>query len=259
MSLCGGDQGAMQKTNIGLRGYVICSLPRSGSNYLCQLLESTDVLGRPREYFAGVRGWRDIPDYLLNVGSRLQWVLQHAVTPNGVCGFKLMPYQVHRLRNHPWTGLFQDLKYVHITRKDLLGQAISLARAQASGSWKSQVPAMRQACYSRAAIAQGLNDLALAEARWQVYFARNQITPLHLTYESVFEAPQHAVDQVAALVGITGASLSPEKITHKIQRDAGTEEWRLRFLAESRDPDRMDHLKTRGPLLRLARAVKRLV
>ena len=32
-------------------GYAICTIGRSGSSYLCQLLESTGVLGLPREYF----------------------------------------------------------------------------------------------------------------------------------------------------------------------------------------------------------------
>jgi hypothetical protein len=33
------------------RGYMICATSRTGSNYLCQLLASTQVLGNPLEYF----------------------------------------------------------------------------------------------------------------------------------------------------------------------------------------------------------------
>ncbi|MGP8122502.1 MAG: Stf0 family sulfotransferase [Xanthobacteraceae bacterium] len=35
------------------RGYAICTMPRSGSNFLCQLLASSGCLGRPLEYFNG--------------------------------------------------------------------------------------------------------------------------------------------------------------------------------------------------------------
>ncbi|TPL71848.1 hypothetical protein FJ941_28635 [Mesorhizobium sp. B2-3-13] len=40
-----------------MRGYSICTSPRSGSNFLCQHLSSTGVLGHPLEYFNG-RGRR---------------------------------------------------------------------------------------------------------------------------------------------------------------------------------------------------------
>lgn len=35
------------------RGFAICTAPRSGSNFLSQLVASTGQLGRPREYFNG--------------------------------------------------------------------------------------------------------------------------------------------------------------------------------------------------------------
>ena len=34
-----------------MRGYAICTEPRSGSVFLCRLLRSTGVLGKPTEYF----------------------------------------------------------------------------------------------------------------------------------------------------------------------------------------------------------------
>ena len=44
-----------------MHGYAICTAPRSGINYLGQLLESTGVLGRPREYF-NAQGRRNVDD-----------------------------------------------------------------------------------------------------------------------------------------------------------------------------------------------------
>jgi LPS sulfotransferase NodH len=49
-----------------LKGYAICATPRSGSNFLSQLLESTGRLGRPLEYFNGPARreltWPDYPE-----------------------------------------------------------------------------------------------------------------------------------------------------------------------------------------------------
>ena len=47
-----------------VRGYAICTAPRSGSNFLCQLLAGTGLLGRPLEYFNGPgRRYFDDPSY----------------------------------------------------------------------------------------------------------------------------------------------------------------------------------------------------
>jgi hypothetical protein len=71
--------------------YFVCGTPRSGSWFLCGLLASTGVAGRPHEWF-----WRDteeanrgawdvssFPEYLARVRDA-------ATTPNGVFGSKLM-------------------------------------------------------------------------------------------------------------------------------------------------------------------------
>lgn len=69
--------------------YVICTTPRSGSNFLCEVLQSTEVAGRPDEYFrdppADHEHWT-VPEYRAYV-ERIQ---QAGATPNGVFGIKLM-------------------------------------------------------------------------------------------------------------------------------------------------------------------------
>jgi len=245
----------MQETRGGLRGYVVCALPRSGSSYFCQLLQSTGNLGFPIEYFNTVGRRRDVPDYPTAPAAQIKEVLRSG-TPNGVYGFKLMPAQVDLLRRYQWADCFSGLKYVQITRNDLLGQAISLARAVHSGQWNSRAPARGGADYCRADILKYLHRIALDETRWRLYFARNQIVPVHLTYESIVEAPQRAVDKVAALMGISPAVMAHDKITNKIQRDPQTEEWRARFVSESFDASRLDNLMSPGFMRRSASGMR---
>src|SRR6202011_3239873 len=78
-----------------LRGYAICTVARSGSNWLCRLLSSTDVLGKPMEYFNG-RGLRLFTDpaYPDDPAEQLARVLSAGATPNGVYGLKVFAWLV---------------------------------------------------------------------------------------------------------------------------------------------------------------------
>ena len=67
--------------------------------------------------------------------------------------------------------------------------------------------------------------------------------PTLIVYEDVLADPQSAVDQVADLFGQRGrVRLASERVDLTLQRDAITEEWRVRFLAEYRDRNALDLL-----------------
>jgi LPS sulfotransferase NodH len=114
-----------------LRAYVVCSTQRSGSTYLCQLLGSTGVAGRPEEYFearaetgmpphpgyflaglprtgAGIRDDlrpTDAPSYsdLRTVDgweAHLRRTFRLGTSPNGVFGAKLMWNQLPDVEQH---------------------------------------------------------------------------------------------------------------------------------------------------------------
>ena len=59
--------------------------------------------------------------------------------------------------------------------------------------------------------------------------------PTIIVYEDLLADPQSAVDQIADLFGLRGcARVASERVDLVMQRDATTEEWRARFLAEYR-------------------------
>ncbi len=83
-----GDDG-VPSCPAGLRGL---RAPRSGSNYFCELLSSTGILGHPREYFNGaVRRQRDDPTYPDDPLEQIGRILTMGATPNGVYALKLFP------------------------------------------------------------------------------------------------------------------------------------------------------------------------
>ncbi|WP_146182752.1 hypothetical protein [Limnohabitans sp. Jir72] len=111
-------------------------IPRSGSNYLADLLRQTNLLGFPLEYFPpGNNG--SITPYMLNRLKTIHGVISKRTSPNGVFSFK-------------WNSSFhsncvtQDLslkiknKITHkifIDREDRSAQARSYAIAKNNNNW----------------------------------------------------------------------------------------------------------------------------
>jgi LPS sulfotransferase NodH len=215
------------------RGYVLCTTPRSGSNYLCQLLASTGVLGRPLEYFNGAArrrlGWDGYPD---DPQAQLALVLSEGATANGCYGLKIFPSQADKAQAVDWARALPGLAFVHLRRRDLLGQAMSWARGELTGRYRASTPGRSEPVYDPDRIQARLADIVREEARWSLFFARTGREPLRLVYEEVMADPQAAADAVAAAVGVAPARCDPSAVDLVIQRDALSEVWRARFVAE---------------------------
>jgi|SRR6185295_16124698 len=224
------------------RGYAICTQPRSGSNLLCQVLSSTDQLGRPLEYFNGPgRRALGLPDFPDAPKLQVEAVLRLGTTPNGVYAVKLFASQFAAFsRRVRWMDLLPNLRFVYLTRDDLLGQAISWARAQQTEQYRSTQPAKRPAVYDADLIRSQLMAVVRECAQWEAFFARTGIEPLRIVYERFLEDQSSYVDGVARLVGIENPVVDQRRVDLVIQRDASTEEWKQRFRLENGDPNVMD-------------------
>src|ERR1700761_1294565 len=111
-----------------MRGYAICAEPRSGSSLLGQILGSTGLLGRPREYFnaPSFRDSADFPDYPEDAESQLRVITTRGATPNGVYGLKVFSHQFEEVKSLGWPERLPALSFIYLERRDLLGQALSL-------------------------------------------------------------------------------------------------------------------------------------
>jgi LPS sulfotransferase NodH len=239
------------------KGYVICGDHRSGSTYLCQLLTSTGVTGRPKEFFSD-------PLVAIEIErdpAALERLLDEASTPNGVYGLKVFTQQFDVTMKSSWPGRLPGLKFVHLQRRDLLGQAMSFVRSIQTDQFRSGEEARAEPLYDGIAIAGHVARLADNEARWRRYFARNGLEPLWLAYEDLVADPAAAVAAVAALVGV-GEPAVPDfgRVDVSVQRDEASAEWRRRFVAEYGDLNHLDHPRGqwRVWLRRLARDLRYL-
>lgn len=238
--LMGGNDPQNAKT--ALRGYALCGEPRAGTTFFRDLLKSTDVLGNPVEWFNP--SWKaSIPkgeDFFATM-------LKRATTPNGIYAMKMFSGHRFQGQKHRWVTRLPNLSFVHIRRDDLLGQAISLARALQTRSFVHTVPESRKAAYNRRKIDSALLSIATGQARWEMWFARHEITPLRLVYEDFQEDPESAVQAIADLVGVKGAKIDRSTITRQIQRDQLSDEWRQRYIAEAPSRDILPSLLEFAP------------
>jgi len=207
------------------RSVLICTTPRSGSTLLCRYLAATGRAGAPQEYLLEAalpvlyerQGAVDFPAYF-------EALLTREVTPNGVFAAKLMGAPdafagyLARLRELPGlagperpahellAAAFPGVRYVWLTRRDRVRQAISLQRAQGSGVWQSTQAAGARpeepAPLDLGALDDRLGDLVAWDAHWEDFFAAAGVRPATIVYEDLVRDPGAGVRELLAALEI---------------------------------------------------------
>ena len=217
--------------------YLVCSIPRSGSSLLCELLAGTGVAGAPAEFFH--------PDKMAVLRERwavatldeyMRELLARKTTPNGVFGAKAHWGQYKPLfgDSDPRAVLPQP-RLVFITRRDRLRQAISWVRALQTRKWAHQDRPMveRPAVFDQEHITQKLGRVSREEEVWESLFDRHGIVPQRVVYEEFVEAQEETVRAVLETLGIdVPADLHVPPPVLDRQADEVSDEWVERYLAE---------------------------
>jgi trehalose 2-sulfotransferase len=220
------------------RFYCICFSIRSGSTLLCDDLTQWQV-GAPTEWFhVGDPFLAEVhlPDHLVALAQTL---------PLDCFGFKIswdQAYELTRLLREDGDQsvrfdlrtVFPDLRYIHVVRRDKIGQAISQWRAQLSGTW--HVPVGTDASpgypeYDFEAIKPHLQQTLAEDWLWQSHFEQAGIQPLTITYEDYVN---DRVGHLNRIVDFLGVSSSPSPLADRlrIMRDGWTEGIAERFQAD---------------------------
>jgi LPS sulfotransferase NodH len=213
--------------------YLLCCVPRSGSWLLADLLEQTDVAGRPEEYFRPDHRVQWSKEWGIPVkgpyGRFVRTALARTCTDNGVFGAKTHWYQFEWL-----TGELRALPganpeatdealiehwlprphYVHLRREDTIRQAISYYLATYSDRWfhlAEEDQGAGDGRYIRPLPMPSEPDWGhvrfLEEAvinherRWTEFFARSGIVPLEVRYEDLASAYEKTVGRVLEFIG----------------------------------------------------------
>lgn len=248
--------------------FLICTTPRSGSTLLCSLLGSTGVAGMRRELIVG-------HEYVLELVGRadqrtkfgpldrdglrnfLEDALDRSRTPNGVAGFKLMWEQVRRLALrlgypakgerygfHDFATLFPETtRFIWLTRRERVRQAVSLVKAVQSQCWNSAEQNRFTGFYvfDYLALKRAVKMLRHHDAMWREFFEHNGIKPLEVEYEDVIHDRWAQVQRITDFVEIPGVVTSNNnEILYRQQSEALNDLWVERF----------ERICSRGPVVR---------
>jgi LPS sulfotransferase NodH len=230
------------------QSYAICTTPRTGSNFLCEVLQATGIAGRPDEYFwnppVGHEQWS-----IEQHRAYVERITRAGTTPNGVFGVKLMwSYLgdvVARLAalldgeeaSPPeiLAATFPNLRYVWLTRRDKVRQGISFYRAIATQRWRSIDPGNRADAdvqFDFQAIEALIEASIKDERAWQQFFQRYGIQPLTITYEDLERAPDMIVRQIVDHFGMGHSTQPlPRVWRHQRQADDLTDTWVQQYRA----------------------------
>jgi LPS sulfotransferase NodH len=174
-------------------------------------------------------------------------ILERGSTSNGVFSFKVFSHQFDLTKSTCWPERLPGLHFVHLQRRDILGQAISRVRAEQTGKFRSYAAGHGGAeYYDSGAITKMLEQLVIGNARWAAYFAMTGKQPLPLYYEDVIADPLSAVSLTANLMAVT-AKLNLDAVDLRVQRDAVSEEWRQKYLGEENARDGLPRLLNGRP------------
>jgi LPS sulfotransferase NodH len=247
--------GLFHKLRHPRRCYVVCTIPRSGSNLLTDGLRATRQAGMPKQFFLpksearygveiGLDPEADYPRYV-------RGIVNAKTTHNEVFGFKLMSWYLDDfltcLRDTRAFGgaatddlsmlrnAFPRLRFVHIVRRHRLRQALSTARALQTGLWKVQdgKTAIREPEFDAALIEQSLREAERQEMIWHSFFRRLGIAPLQVEYEELCLDYESTIRGVLDFLKISlprGARIGPP-VTIR-QADDLSRIWEERFLTE---------------------------
>ena len=219
--------------------YVICSNPRSGSNYLCREMERRGVFGQPGEYF---NFFDTMFEYVHGLEARtmssyVSGLFEHFSSPQGVWGWKSFWLDfkfVHDLSGE--FHRFKPLTHIYLDRDDHAEQAVSFAYAGASNAWTSEHKQIADLPYDRAAIDRCVEHLDFNRQQWEEYFTANAIAPLRLEYRALTANVEPILQRLATMLNVT---LPPVEARARgaltRQTETAKTEWLSRYRQELAD------------------------
>ncbi len=161
---------------------------RSGSSHLCELMRSVKVFGFPFEHYSPVEFSERMEKRKSIAQNPMAYFLEIlGNSQGGLCcvktnwdSFAKFIEETQPLFHH------LDIRYVYLTRRDQVAQAVSWVIADQSDVWSSyDRQTKRNLEYDAEAIGNRLQIIKIHEERWEAWFRNGKIDPLRLFYENI--------------------------------------------------------------------------
>jgi LPS sulfotransferase NodH len=173
-----------------------------------------------------------------DLARELPRYVAEGTTPNGVFGSKLMwgyfGDVLARLDATPENGALEALtkrfgppRFVHVTRRDKVAQAVSLWKAVQTRAWRASASGCAEPVYHARGIEYLLAQVAAQDDAWRAWFAAHGITPLHVEYETFISAYEETVRRVLDHLGVSAEHIPDPPLSR--QSDDRSARWVARF------------------------------
>lgn len=158
-------------------------------------------------------------------------------TPNSVFAARIMWGSMHGLMENldPGRGEQSDLKvlndalgpllFVHLQRHDVVGQAVSWARAEQSGYWQHGDVRSGEPRVDLDQVDELVDTIRGHNAAWRAWFADQGVEPVDVAYESVVAAPRDTVVAILDAIGTEVPTGWTPASQHSKQADAINTDW----------------------------------
>ncbi|MCZ6782056.1 MAG: Stf0 family sulfotransferase [Proteobacteria bacterium] len=214
------------------RPLFLCFTNRSGSNLLADLLSSTGSFSLGGEFFlhpviretCETERITTFYDYCAHLQQKRSDGREVFVAKVGLANL-LFLLQVGAIPE-----VFGRARYVWISRRDVLGQAISFSIADQTKQWTSGHRAEREAEFDGQDVLNRIVGICNGNSRFEELFATRGIEPYRLTYEDLCADPGATVRSLCRWLGVEEREPDPRKTRLSVQRDRRNDEFRRRFL-----------------------------
>lgn len=245
-----------------MKGVLVLTERRSGSEWLGSLATSTGVLGRSGEWFANYTYGKAVRTF--SEERFIAEALSRSSTDNGFFYIKLFPAHVHWFHITYGTDIIRhflnehDVTLVSLRRRERFRQAISYAKALQTTQWRSDKEKSREPEYDFEQICRCFFLIGSSYAYWDSYLQIRGLDCASFTYEDLVADPAPYIDHIAAHAGVS--DLPPAKAGTRVQSDRHNDAWLERFRADVAErgivgPSAPSRMKQRSPsnLIRLVR------
>lgn len=228
--------GAREITLAPVQSVFICFTQRSGSTRLGELLASTGKLPASKGDFS----WRGVRNRSEKRGiSSLEEYCGYLIktqSEHGVFVCKTSAPQLALLtKRNLVPRVFATPRFIHLRRRDLLGQAISFSIAAQTSQWSTRrAQTAKEPEYHPKVIANRMRSITQANAWFQDYFAVFGFPVYELAYEDLIADEPGTISKITEWLGLGPSQIDLEKTNLQPQRNALNAEWRKQFLSESR-------------------------
>lgn len=211
--------------------YAILTTPRSGSTYLCDLLDSTNIAGHPSEHLRLAA--QELAKHCnFNYLTLLNNLMEYRVTNNSVFGTKLISHFLFELQQTKpnFRRIFKSIdKFILLIRKDKLAQAVSLVVAQKTEIWHLHNNGKNTNYQSKLEnieinsklldnVEQKYDFIHKQEARLKKVLSNNQIEPLIVVYEDILDDAELQINRILDFLAIAKSESHTMQINSGIKR-----------------------------------------